>query len=57
MDMQGVILEIVYKPGKDMTNPLEFLSRHLLPETRSDRTNKEVKAVINSEQAVVLKRL
>ena len=59
MDMQDIDFEIVYEPGKDATDPLNFLSRHPLPETDTDtcRTEKEVKAVINNEHAVMLKRL
>ena len=52
MEMQNV-----YEPGKDAADPLDFLSGHTLPETDTDRTKKEVKAVINNEYAVVLKRL
>ena len=32
MDMQDVDFEIVYEPGKYEADPLDFLSRHPLPE-------------------------
>jgi hypothetical protein len=36
MDMQDVDFEIVYEPGKDEADPLDFLSRHPLPEKEND---------------------
>ena len=32
MEMQDVDYELVYEPGKDEADPLDFLSRHPLPE-------------------------
>ena len=40
MEMQNVDYEFVYKPGKDEMDPLDFLSRHPLPETSDDKTKK-----------------
>ena len=39
MNMQDVDYELVYEPGKDEADPLDFLSRHPLPET--DRQHRE----------------
>ena len=36
MEMQDVDYEFVYEPGKDEADPLDFLSRHPLPETRDN---------------------
>ena len=54
MDMQDVDYELVYEPGKDEQDPLDFLSRHPLPVSGTDSTEKVIKSVINSEHAVVL---
>ena len=40
MEMQNVDYEFVYEPGKDEMDPLDFLSRHPLPETSDDKTKK-----------------
>ena len=57
MDMQDVDFEIVYEPGKDEADPLDFLSRHPLPEKENDGTERVIKAVIHNEHVVVLERL
>ena len=54
MDMQDVDYKLVYEPGKDEEDPLDFLSRHLLPILGSDNTEKVIKSIINAEHAVVL---
>ena len=57
MDMRDVDFEIVYEPVKDEADPLDFLSRHPLPEKENDGTEWVIKAVIDNEHAVVLERL
>jgi hypothetical protein len=57
MDMQDVDFEIVYEPGKDEADPLDFLSRHPLSEKENDGTETVIKAVIHNEHDVVLERL
>ncbi|CAC5367355.1 unnamed protein product [Mytilus coruscus] len=57
MDMQDVDFELIYEPGKDEADPLDFLSRHPLPEKKTDQTEKIIKAIIANEHAVVLERL
>ena len=57
MDMRDVDLEIIYEPGKDEADPLDFLSRYPLPEKENDGTERVIKAVIHNEHAVVLERL
>ena len=54
MDMQDVDFELVYEPGKDEQDPLDFLSRHPLAVSGTDNTEKIVKNIISAEHAVVL---
>ncbi len=54
MDMQDVDFELVYEPGKDEADPLDFLSRHPLLETGDDSTEKMLRAIIQNEHAVVV---
>ena len=54
MDMQDVDYELVYEPGKDEADPLDFLSRHPLPETGHDKTEKIIRWNVNAEHAVVV---
>lgn len=56
MDIQDVDFELVYEPRRDAADPLDFLSRHPLPETRHDNTEKIIKQVA-TEHAVVLSRI
>ena len=51
MDMQDVDFELIYEPGKD------YLSRHPLPITGSDNTEKVVKSVLTAEHTVVLDQI
>lgn len=54
MDMQDVEYEVIYEPGKDEQDPLDYLSRHPLPETGSDSTEKVIKQIILAEHAIVM---
>ena len=55
MEMQDVDYEIVYEPGKDAADPIDYLSRHLLPETERDDTEQTINAIISNEHRVVMK--
>ena len=57
MDMQDVDFELVYEPGKDDADPMDYLSRHPLPITGTDNTEKVVKSVLTTEHAVVIDRI
>ena len=57
MEMQDVDYELVYEPGKDEADPLDYLSRHPLPETGDDSTEKIIRWTVNTEHAVVLTRI
>lgn len=57
MNMQDVDYEMIYEPGKDEADPLDFLSRHPLPETDENTVEAEIKAVIQAEHAVVLSHI
>ena len=54
MDMQDVDFTLVYEPGRDEKDPLDFLSRHPLPETEDDGTQKIVRYIVQAEHAVVI---
>ena len=54
MEMQDVGYELVYEPGKDEMDPFDFLSRHPLPETGDDKTDKIIRWNVNEEYAVVV---
>ena len=57
MEMQDVDYELVYEPGKDEADPLDFLSRYPLPETGHDKTEKIIRWNVNAEHAVVVTRI
>ena len=57
MKMQDMDYELVYESGKDEADPLDYLSRHPLPETGNDSTEKIVKWNMNTEHAVVITRI
>lgn len=57
MEMQDLDFEIEYHPGKDEADPLDYLSRHPLPETGSDGTEKTVKFLTRSEASVTLEKI
>ena len=43
MNMQDVDPELMYEPGKDEADPMDFLSRHPLPDKSSDGTESMIK--------------
>ena len=57
MEMQDVNYELVYEPGKNEMDPLDFLSRHPLAETGDDKTEKIIRWKVNAEHAVVVTRI
>ena len=57
MGMQDVDFELIYEPGKDEEDPLDFLSRHPLPETGRDAVERVIKHVVNAEYAVVMDQI
>ena len=57
MEMQDVDYELVYEPGTDEADPLDFLSIHPLPDTGDDKTEKIIKWNVNAEHAVVVTRI
>ena len=57
MSMQDADYEVTYEPGKDERDPLDFMSRHPLPETGDDSTEKWIKTVIPKEHAVILDKV
>ena len=57
MDMQDVDFKLVYEPGKDDADPMDFLSRHPLPVIGTDNTERVIKSILMAEHAVVLERI
>ena len=57
MDLKDVNFELIYEPGKDEQDPLDYLSRHPLPDTGSDDTEMMLKRIIHEDHAVVLERI
>ena len=57
MEMQDVDFELEYQPGKDAADPLDYLSRHPLPETEEDATEHMIKQIVAEEHAIILKDL
>ena len=43
MLMQDVGYKLVYEPGKDEADPLDYLSRHPLPEIGDDSNEKIIR--------------
>ena len=54
MDLQDVDFELVYEPGKDEADPLDYLSKHPLPVTGTDNTERVIKSILVAEHAIVL---
>ena len=48
MALQNVDYEIVYEPGKDEKDTLDYLLRHPLPETGSDHIEKTAAAIVQT---------
>ena len=57
MEMQDVDYELVYEPGKDAADPLDYLSRHPLPERDRDDTENTVNMIVTNEHGVVMRRI
>ena len=57
MEMQDVDYKLIYEPGKNETDPLDFLSRHPLPKTENDGTEKIIRYTIMAEHAVIINRI
>ena len=56
--MQDVDFELLYQPGKDDLDPLDFLSRHPLPDTEEEETIRAViKQVTEADHAIVLDKI
>ena len=57
MEMQDVDFELIYEPGKDSADPMDYLSRHPLPDTEKDNTEKTIKLVVRNEHGMVMKSI
>eukprot|EP00794_Sanderia_malayensis_P020867 gene20867-22919_t len=54
MDMQDVNYELVYEPGKNEKDPLDFISRHPLSDTEEDTIEASVRSVVKTENAIIM---
>ena len=57
MEMEDVDYELKYEPGTGEPDPLDILYRRPLPEAGHDKTEKIIRWNVNTEQAVVVKRI
>ena len=57
MERQDVDYELVYEPGKNAADPLDYLSRHPLPENGKDDTEKMTNLIVSNEHGVVMKSI
>ena len=57
MEMQDEDYELVYEPGKDEVDPLDYLSRHLVHDTRDDKTEEIIRWTVNAEHSLVITRI
>ena len=47
----------MYEPGKDAADQPDYLSRHPLPETERDDTEKTINLIVSNEHGVVMKSI
>ena len=57
MSLQDVDFEMKYQAGKDEADPLDFRSRHSLPNAVEDDTEYVVKAIIKGKPAVIIDKI
>ena len=57
MDIQDIDFELVYEPGKDDADPIDFPSRHPLSIIGTENTERIIKSILMVEHAVVLERI
>ena len=55
MMLQDLDYEVKYEPGKDAQDPLDYLSRHPLPDTDPDSIEIGIKWIHNQEHAIISK--
>ena len=53
MEMQDVDYELIYEPGKDAADPMDYLSRHPLEDKENDYTERVIKMIVFNEHGVV----
>ena len=53
MGMQDVDCELIYETGKDNADPLDYLSRHPLPEKGKDAIKSVIKYVLKAKHVVL----
>eukprot|EP00794_Sanderia_malayensis_P017874 gene17874-19653_t len=57
MDMQDANYALVYEPGRNDKDPLDFISRHPLPDTQKDTIEESVRYVAETEYAITMEHI
>ena len=57
MEIQDLDFTVKYEPGRDEQDPMDYLSRHPLPTTENDKTEKVVRQISRSENSTTLEEL
>ena len=57
MEMQEALCELVYESGKDAADPMDYFSRHSLPETERDDIEKTINMIVSKEHGVVMRSI
>lgn len=58
MEIQDLDFTVKYEPGRDEQDPMDYLSRHPLPSTEDDKTEKVVRQILSrSEKSTTLEEL
>ena len=51
--MEDVDYELIYEPGKDGADPMDYLSRHPLEDKENDDTERVIKIIVFNGHGVV----
>ena len=57
MEMQDMDYELMYEPGKNEADPIDFLFRNPLPEKGHDKTENIIRWNMNAEHSVIVTRI
>ena len=49
--------ELIYEPRKDDADPLDFISRHPLPEKGKDAVERVIKYLLKAELAAIVNQI
>ena len=57
MEIQDLDFTVKYEPGRDEQDPMDYLSRHPLPESENDKTEKVIRQISRSENSTTLEEI